>query len=165
MPCCRQRWRLGSDLQQRTLVRKGQSSAAHLPWLQLSGDVCTCCLGKGSLEKLLMSSSVPWAPSACTVGRDCCCSCYRYIRLLGRVGCSLLSEEGSLKDHVRIVPADSLTIAWLPDKNWMLKIPCFGDGQGLKVVPSFLKKTHSAAVVAFGYVPVNYSTLYLLWLL
>lgn len=43
-------------------MRKGQSNAAHLPWLQLFVDVCTCRLGKGSPEQPCMSSSVPRAP-------------------------------------------------------------------------------------------------------
>lgn len=44
-------------------------------------------------------------------------------------------------------------------------MPCFGDKGGLSVVPSSLKKTLSAAVVAFSYLTVKCSALYLQWLL
>lgn len=59
-PSCRQGVGLGSDLG--TLVRKGQSNAACLSWLQLFGVDCT--KRKVLSEQLHRSPSVPWVPPA-----------------------------------------------------------------------------------------------------
>lgn len=147
---CRQGEGLGSDLG--TLVRKGQSNAACLPWLQLFGAAEKGSLRADVQEFFSTLSSCKCKPS---LGSGCCCSWCR----AGEAGCfpSHLSVSRGGWWVCGCIPADYLSTAWLSDKAFGVENTLLWVLGGIKCHPFLYQETqaHSAALVAFCYLTVK----------